>query len=665
MRLGSILGEARDRIGLMLVPSENGLLVGRKQQMLDGVVPSQQEYGSAPVYRERTWTFMPSGGYGERVQSSLGDHRYYWGRNIQVSGGLVGKGPLVHPIVPTTLRPPVVKFIDALHGTTLTQFILNGRRVMRRTDDTNAGQVADHGADFGSDLTDAVRFQGGYAGATDNLYVATASSGLQERTPAGVWTGCTLPAGFLPSRLEVVGSQLWAADCTNSVVRNVSADPKVAANWSGPILVGNPSSKISAIRQTANALVIFKEDGSLFTLNADGTVNDLFPGARVPADANNGLKAAAWLNALFFRAGPTFYRLDMPGASLTPMGPGKLLENASPVRGTVRTFCGWGGYQAYLTLHNPITNDAHLLSYGNWEPRLSQDGTSYVFDDQFDGALVEWVDRVPSAMAVSAASGTDRLYVGFEDGGWDWIKLVQNPLAIDSGAEFTAGPAEVILPLHHAMFQADVKHWLGVSAFGPVLRVGDEITLSYRLVGAAGGISMDPDGDWLPLGEITHNGQRLDAPPNLAGIALQLKAELFNETTATTPVIETLAIHERVVPAFKRDLSGTVDARHVISRLDGAAYRPQVEAIHKVMMDAQALPGSMAIELPDETISEVAFFGYQERMLPMAAGGGHAWAIDWQATQFRVLTVYGIIRRLRGTRIGDLRGYTINSLRVL
>jgi hypothetical protein len=30
----------------------------------------------------------------------------------------------------------------------------------------------------------------------------------------------------------------------------------------------------------------------------------------------------------------------------------------------------------------------------------------------------------------------------------------------------------------------------------------------------------------------------------------------------------------------------------------------------------------MAIELPDETISEVALFGYQERLLPMQAGGG-------------------------------------------
>src|SRR5215211_7842490 len=113
MRLGSVLGSPSDRIGLMLLPSDNGLLVGRKQQMLDGVVPSVQEYGSAPVYRERTWTARPSAGYGERVQSSWGDRRYYWGMDVWVVGGLVGKGPLLHPLTPTVAAGGQVNgFID-------------------------------------------------------------------------------------------------------------------------------------------------------------------------------------------------------------------------------------------------------------------------------------------------------------------------------------------------------------------------------------------------------------------------------------------------------------------------------------------------------------------------------------------------------------------------
>jgi hypothetical protein len=668
LRLGSIIGAPDQRIGFMLLPNQDGLLVGRKQQMLDQVVPSVQEYGSAPVYRERTFTAKPTGGYGERVQSSYGDRRYYWCMDAQVHGGLVGKGPLVHPIVPATSTGYAVnKFIEGYQGTTPTQFILAGPRVYRRTDDTNAGQVAER--DFGAAgkrAVDGVVFQGGFAGAGPSLYVAYSDGTLEERTIGATWGACTLPSGFLANRLEVVGTELWAADCTASVIRKCSADPKIAGSWSGPFLVGDPSVKISALRQTANQLVIFKEDGTLFTLNSDGSANDLFPGAAVPVDAENCLRAVAWLNALWFRAGPTFYRLEMPAAQLNPTGPGRMIDNGSPVTGQARAFVGWGGYRAYLAIWNATDNISYLLKYGSWEQRTTEDGSlSFVFDDQWDGAEAHWNGRKATAMGISGVTGTDRLYVGFLDGGWDWIKLVANPLQTNSGAEFIVGPSEIIFPLHHAMFQADLKHWLGFSVFGPVMRLGDEVTLYYRIMASAGAPPTDPTGNWLELGEFIANGQRIPTPPNLAGNALQLKASLANTNTTDTPVIEVIAFHERVVPAFKRDLQMTVDARGFVSRLDGAVARFQADKAHQALMDFAASPGSMAIELPDETVNEIALFGYQERLLPMAAGGGRGWGIDVQATQFRILTVYGIIKRLRGTRIGDLRGYKISALRTL
>lgn len=665
MRMGSILGSPNDRIGLMLVPNDQGLMVARKQQMLDSVVPSVQEYGSAPVYRERTFPLRPTGGYGERVQSSYGDKRYYWGNDIQVDGGLFGKGPLLHATVPSTAAGGyVVRFLDAPNASGVqVQFILSGTKVYRRDGDANISQAVDR--DFTIQVWDGVVFQGGFAGAAPSLYVCFINGAMWERTPSGTWTVCAPPSGFNVHRLEVVGTELWAADTTNSIVRKVTSDPKVAANWSGPIFVGSPSVKISGLRQSGNQLTIFKEDGTLFTLNSDGTTNDLFPGLKSPLNADNGRRAAAWLGALWFRSGPAFYRLDIPSNQLTPTGPGKLLDNASPVRGDVQAFAGWGGYRAYCGLWNPTTSTSYLLSYGNWEPRESEDGTQFVFDDQFDGSLAHWPSRKITAMAVSGASGGDRLYVGFDDGKWDWIKLVRSPLAVDSGAEFIIGPSEMVFPLHHAMFAADLKHWLGFSIFGPVMRPGDEVQLYYRLMASAGAPPTDPTGDWLYLGEFTSNGQRIETPPNLVGNALSLKVSLNNTTTADTPVLEIVAYHERVVPAFKRDIQATVDANGFTTRLDGAVARLDSDALHQSMLDFAAAPGSLAIELPDETVNEVALFGYSERLLPMQAGGGRHWAIDIQATQFRILTLYGIVKRLRGTRVGDLRGYKVGSLREL
>jgi hypothetical protein len=661
-------------MGFMLVPDQSGLMVGRKQQMLDQVVPSEQEYGSSPVYRERTSILRPTAGYGERVQSSYGDRRYYWGKNIQIDGGLFGKGPLIHPVAPAVASGGwVYKFIDIPSPSgVFFQAILSGTKVYIRVDDTDVGQAVDKDFGAGNFVTDAQVYKGGFAGAAPSLYVSTITGQLWERTPAGTWTLCALPAGFGAVWLEVVGTELWAADMNNCVLRKVTSDPKVAGNWSGPFFIGDPSVAITAIRQTSNQLCIFKSDGDVFTLNSDGSSNDLFPGIGDMPDTENGKRAAAWMNSLWFAAGPSFYRLDMPGAQLTPMGPGRLLENASPVRGESRTFCGWGGYRAYLTLWNPETNTSYLLSYGNWETRATEQGQTVAFDDQWDGSMAEWAGRKATAMAVSSASGHDRLYIGFDDGKWDWIKLVKYPLgygapgAVGPGdAEFTTDPTEIVFPLHTAMFSADIKHWLGFSLFGPGMNPGDEVQLYYRLMASAGSPPLDPTSEWLYIGEFIKNGQRIPAPANLTGNGLSLKAVLLNTNQQDSPVIEVVAIHERVVPAFKRDLQFTFDARGFQTRLDGATVRYDSDRAHKVLMDFASAPGSMAIELPDETINEVALFGYEERLLPMQAGGGRSWGIGVQLTQFRILTRYGIIRRLLGTKIGDLAGYSVESLKAL
>ena len=662
-------------MGLMLVADSSGLMVGKKQQPLDGVVPSVQEYGSAPVYRERTFAAKFTGGYGERVQRSPASPRYYWGEDIQIQGGLAGKGPLLHPIAPSTAAGGIaVRFLDAPNtGGGVTQLILSGTKVYRRTDDTNAGQVVER--DFGpATVMDGVVYQGGFSGATASVYVTTSSGAMWERTNTGTWTQCVLPSGFTSHFLEVVNTELWAADGNASVIRKVTSDPKVAANWGGPIFVGTPAVPISALRQSSNVLCIFKQSGNVYTLNSDASTNDLFPGLRVPLSPDNGRRAQAWLNSIWFRAGVGFYRMDLPGAVITPMGPGRLLDNASPVQGEPRVFCGWGAYRGFLTLWNPTTSTTYLLSYGNFEQHNTDQGTTYTFDDQFDGSMAHWTNQKATAMGVSAASGVDRLYIGFDDGTWTWFKLVQQPLTLGNpgGAEFQLGPCNIIFPLHHAMFEADLKHWLGFSVFGPYMAAGDSIVLSYRIMASASGPGTDPLGNWLPLGTFTGNGQRIEAPSNLTGNGIQIRASLGNTTTADTPVIETVAYHERVVPAFKRDLQFTIDARNFQSRLDGAVVRFNSDRIHNSMLDFAAQPGSLSIELPDETVDEIAMFNYQEKMsLPALSGGafagagGRNWTIDVQVTQFKILTVYGIIGRFRGTRIRDMRGFKIGSTRTM
>jgi hypothetical protein len=655
------------RQGLMLIPGQNGLLVGKKQKPVDPYFPPAQDYDSAPIYKERTFMFRPTGGMGESIQSSNTDHRYHYALDCWVTGGLFGQGPLLHPIVPPSTGS-VRRFVEALNASgQLAVFVLAGAYVLVRNDDTNTGQaVAINRA--GHLATDAVRFKGAYAGAVDALYVAWDDGVLQERA-AGVTTACALPAGFLPNLLEIVGDELWAADSVNCILRKCTNDPKVAGSWSGPILVGNPSIPITAIRQTTNRLCIFKANGNVFTINGDGSDNDLFPGLQSTVDPDNCRTAAAWQGSLWFRTDRAFWRLDMQGgAVLTSEGPGRALSNISEVKGPVQAFDGWNSQMAFGVIYNASNTTSYLLTYGNWEPAQGDTGTNYTFANQWDGAIAHWTGRKATALWVSNIPSDARLYVGFADGGYDWIKLVPFPLTPGSGAEFTVGPSVIVAPLHHAMFQADNKQYVGASVFGPWFPQGADVTMSYRLRGSAGmpPATAPPTSDFLDWpNPFTFNGQRQDLGQSIAGNALELKITLNSSDTASTPILEGVGLHERLVPQFRRDFTFTVAAQDYVARRDGASIRQNGRSLRDLVMQAAAAPATIALEFPDETVLNVALFDYTERMVPHSAFGGQAWALDVNATQFGIIETLGIIGRTRGTRIGDLRGYPISQLRFL
>ena len=649
--------------GLMLVASDTtGLLVGKKQKNLGDNLPPQAAYDSAPIYREHTFEFRPTGGYGESVQSGRTDRRYHYAINCWVTGGLFGLGPASHQISPTTTGS-IRMFAEALHGSVLTLFVLAGANVLRRSDDTNSGQFVSR-TRAGHLATDAARFTGAYAGAADALYVAW-DDGVLEEYNGSAWTACALPAGFLPNFVCRLGDELWAADAAACMIRKCTNDPKVAGSWSGPILIGTPSIKITALRQTSNRLVIFKADGDVFTVNSDGSDNDMFPGLENTPDPTNCRTASAWQGSLWFRAGRAFWKLDVQsGMVLTPSGPGRQLQNLSEVKGPVQAFAGWNSQMAFGAIYNASLNNSYLLSYGNWEPVQGDSGTQFNFTDQWDGALVKYAGRKATALLVSSIPYDARLYVGFDDGSYDWIKLVPFPLTPDAGSDYTTDTSYIVMPLHTDMFQADVKQTIGFSVFGPYFPVGSRVTIQYRQRGAKAGLpTSDPLGDYVELGNpFTYNGQRIDASVPIAGVALEVKATL--QGTATDSVIlEGIGLHERLVPAFRRDFTFTVDCRDFIARRDGACVRKPGRYYRDLVMQCAAAPALVTLELPDETVSNVALFDYQERQVAHTVRGGQGWAIDVQATQFGLLETYGTIGRTRGMTIGDTRGFKISDMR--
>jgi hypothetical protein len=660
----------------MLVPGDGGDLTGKKQSIVDAnVAPQAYSYDSAPLYKERTFVFRPTGGMGERLQSSQTDHRYYYGLNIWAFGGLWGKGPLFHDLTPPTTGE-VRQFIDAPQGAGYAQFILTAGQVLRRSDDTNTGQVVDDSRP-GHIAQSAVRFKAQGTTPVDALYVAWDDGVLRQRAPAGTWVACVVPTGFNVNWLATVGPELVAADAANSVVRVCTNDPTVAGSWGGPIFVGNPAVPITGLSANANKLLILKADGGIYTLNVDGSVNDEVPGARVPIDLTNGRTARPWLNSIYARLGPTFWQIDMPSVTLTPIGPELQLDNASPVYGPVQAFVGWGAQIGFAAIYNPNLSppQSFLLSYGDWQPdpnatatfTISQTSSDlYKFNNNYNGAIGYWSKRV-TALGVSNASGQDRLYVGFQDGTWSYFKLVANPLAQNSGGEFTSAPASIVVPWHTGMFEADQKSFSGFTIFGPNITTTDYANLNYRISGGSGPPPpQDTMTTWTSLpGNMNYSGFRLDAPPNMYGSMLSLQLTITNYDTTRTPVFEGLGIHERIIPRFRLDYSGTIDASDWVARRDGAGIRQSGRQIREMVQSFAASPNLAVIELVDETLDSVAIFNYTEHKKPWKLGGALQWEIEFEASQFATLSVYGIISRLRGNLIQDLSGYTIDALKVM
>lgn len=676
---GTLIGQTRGTSspfdtsqGFMLVPSQsNGLMVGKKQTNLAPTYPPAAEYGSAPVYRERTFMFSPTGGMGEATQSSGQDPRYHYGIDVWVAGGYFGQGPKVHSLVPSGVDQMVRRFIEGPPlGTHLVDslYVLAGTYVYRVEGDLDDEQMAVMHKGGIAYAMDAARFTGAYAGAVDAIYVAW-NDGTIDMYDGATQLPCALPPNFNPTLLEVVGDELWACDTQRCHIRKCTADPRVAGNWSGPILIGNPSTKINAIRQTTNRLAIFKDDGDVFTINQDGSDNDLFPGLRNTRAPDTGRTAWSWLGSLWFRAGEAFYRLDMQGGpTLTPVGPERIMSNQSPVHGPVQAFCGWNEQLAFCVVYNPHNATSYLLSYGQWlPPEEAPSEIGFKFIDQYDGALAHWPNRKASAMWIHSRPGEDRLYIGFVDGGYDWIRIVPFPFAPNSGAEFSGLPATIVLPIHHAMFQADPKHTVGFSVFGPAFNPGDRVDVYYRLAGSAGLPPTTPSGDFVKLDQsLTSNGARFNVMRPLVGYGVEVKAVISNAgQTDRSPVLEGLGVHERLVPTFRRDFSMTVNANDRVARRDGATMRQDGVRLRDLLVQAASQPGLLAVQLVDEQVWNVALFDYAERLTPHQTRGGLGAMVDIQLTEFRITDVYGIIRRFRGTRIGDWRGYSIGTMRYM
>lgn len=539
---------------------------------------------------------------------------------------------------------------------------------------TPATSTAEPTPDFTVQATDGV---GGTANAVvsirvrrpndDYLYLGSTASNL-HMYDGSIWQEATAAAGppeALAEYLAVLDNELWVL--WGNKLAKTEANPLERDNWSGSILLaGSDATNLATVGTT---LYAFKRDG-VFTVNEDGSSQNILPQLREAQIADNGRQASVWLDSLWAPIGNAFYRIKGDG-TFTPVGTEQLLENASEVRGRIVCSVGHNTWHNYEVLFNPSTGDSYLGKWGAWVEDVNTETTAGTPGSHFRPAhhfaIKKWANKQATCCAIITAADlgetNDRLYVGFADGTVEWCVLPRynpNPIT-DSECEFTDQRAYLVYPSHHAGFPADTKNFRGWSVFGPVLSNLLTARISYRLDLATGFTTLTDED--LAAVDFTADGQRFNVPgATLVGKTIEFRLELQRSASAsvnTTPLVYGVAIHEQLRPAFVLEWLMNVDARTNVARHDGTSERRSPDQIRDALRLACAAFTPTTVIMPDGTEEEMGYLDYREEIKSYDHRYGLSWDIGVRAMQYRTLSN---VAQAYGLSYGALEAYTYGEL---
>lgn len=576
------------------------MLVSSKTQDISQVAPPDFSYGgtSPASDREEPYESLVLG-MGLKVQEKWQDGRYASAQCVDLSVWPWCKGPEI-----TLLTPPSV---DATAGVRTffelggALYVADGRYINRRDSDATWTMVKDFGA--GVAVLNVAVFTSNFDG-VQRAFVALSTGVAQYSSNGTTWTPM---ATFGALAFAVIGREFWWADDVNRLRKcDTNADPTVEANYTALIFrAGDKSSIITSLAVSAGGtLLVIKTDG-VYTLDGAGEDHVLFPFLRFAADANNGKAWGQFENSVYVAYGRQFLRLQ-PDLSMENIGPERLVNNDSPVRGRITAFAAVGSMFAYAAILNPDTLSGYLLKFGSW---VSQDQPSPVHVDAWHGSLsVPFANRAIQSLFVSsvgAPTGHTRTYLGFSDGSVGWMvnPCVPNPAAC-SAYRFHVGDAWVDLPLWHGGYHASRKSIRHATVTG-TLDASNYVTLEYKLDPAVTTWTTLPGqfDEWYL--------EQISFPIDTATVQAALRVHLHNTANTRSPLVSAFSLGHALRPQRFMQIQVEVLCADGLVRRDGVPLRIGRREIKRVVEAAVDTVGAVTCTLPDETVLDLSFTDYQ------------------------------------------------------
>ena len=592
--------------GLMLAPPERNrpLLTSSKIQDIAQVAPPDFSYGGTSPINDRDEPYESLVlGYGQRIQEKWQDFRYASANGVDLSVWPWCKGPQINLLTPAVVDAAagVRTFFEL--GTTL--YCAQGRYILRRDSDAAWSMVKDFGA--GVAVLNATVFTSNFDG-VQRVFVALSTGPAQYSSNGTTWTAM---ATFGALAFAVVGREWWWADDTNQLRKcDTNANPTLEANYTSlNFRAGDKSSPITALMvSAAGTLLIAKTDG-LYTLDQAGDDHQLFPFLKFAPEANNGKAWGQFENNLYTSYGRNLLQVDAALGG-NDVGPERLVNNDSDVRGKITAFAAVGTMFAYAGIFNPDTLTGYLMKFGGWVSQgLGQDQVEPTHIDAWHGSLsVPFTSRAIAALHVStvaAPTGHTRTYLGFSDGSIGWMV---NPCVPDPAAcsqyRFITGDHWVDLPLWHGGYHASLKSLRNWSVTGERLNATNYVTLEYKLDPAAA--------SWTALGTVfdTATYETAAFPTTASAILARFRVHLHNTAATASPLVSAVSIGHALRPQRFMQIELVILCSDGLVRRDGVPLRIGRRQIQQVIEAAVDTPGAVQCTLPDETVQDLSFTDY-------------------------------------------------------
>jgi hypothetical protein len=589
-------------VGLMLgqpTPSRTNpsppMLTSSKIQDIAQVQPPEFSYaGMSPIGdRDEPYESLVLG-MGLHTQEKWQDQRYAYAQGVDLSVWPWCKGPEITLLTPPT--PDATSGVRTFFELGASLYVAEGRFIYRRDSDATWTQVKDFGA--GIAVLNVEVFTSNFDG-TQRAFVALSSGVAQYSSNGTTWTPM---ATFSALAFAAIGREFWWADDVNRLRKvDTNADPTVEANYTSLIFrAGDKQALITGLMvSAAGTLLIAKTDG-IYTLDQAGDDHQLFPFLQFAPDANNGRAWGQFENAVYTAYGTHFSRID-PNLVLEEVGPERLVNNDSPVRGKVTSFAGVGTMFALAGVFNPDTLTGYLCKFGAWGV---QDSVP-VHTDAWHGSLSPgFANRAIQALFVSkigAPTGHTRTYLGFSDGTVGWLvnPCTPNPAACTQ-YRFVVGDSFVELPQWHGGYHASVKSLRHISVTGDGLNATNYVTVEYKLDPAAAAFTALGNN----FDSLTYELAPL--PTSASAILAVFRVHLWNTAATASPLVSAVSIGHALRPRRYMQVELQILCADGLVRRDGVPLRMGRRAIQW----AVDTPGAVTCTLPDESVQELSFTDY-------------------------------------------------------